>query len=241
MKKEALALARRLLKAPIVAAPQFADGVHAVLILADNVKSWKPLIEAAYERVPKRKRGSVRFWFMSVRDVCHDHAGVLRLVSGRFAGESALLELICAMEATFKTGTKELMSKLARRLPRLAHQVDDPVTNARMWLCLSEVSAREGNWDGSIKAADLARRCETLHREAVFAIVEIHVARALLEVRRGLDEVEEFITHYDPQTELMVPGNDRAVQDQAAKEFRRLQKILERIVPEKRQKELGFG
>jgi hypothetical protein len=38
MKKEALGLARRLLKAPIVPAPSFAGAAHAILTLADCIK-----------------------------------------------------------------------------------------------------------------------------------------------------------------------------------------------------------
>ena len=39
----------------------------------------------------------------------------------------------------------------------------------------------------------------------------------------------------------MIPGNEKAMLDDAAKEFRRLQKILERIVTNERQKELGLA
>jgi hypothetical protein len=40
--------------------------------------------------------------------------------------------------------------------------------------------------------------------------------------------------------ETTLPGNDKAIQQDAEKKFRTLQKILEKIVPEKRQKELGL-
>ena len=53
--------------------------------------------------------GSVRFWMMSVRESCHDYEGILKLVPKRFTGEFALLDLICAMGATFETNNKELM------------------------------------------------------------------------------------------------------------------------------------
>ena len=61
MKKEALGLARRLLKARTIAAPTFAQALNAIFTLADSVKPWKSLVESAYERLPKRQRGSVRF------------------------------------------------------------------------------------------------------------------------------------------------------------------------------------
>jgi hypothetical protein len=241
MKKEALALARRLLKTPIVAAPEFADAVQAILILADKVKSWKPLIEAAYGRLPKRERGSVRFWLMSVRDVCHDHTGVLRLAPERFTGKFALQEAVWAMEAALALGTNRVIRLLGARLPRLISRAEDPVARAQLLLCLSEFYAREGKWAGAIAAAEPAQECQTFLSNAVGVIVEIHAARALKAIRRGFDKIEAFSKQFDPKTELMLPGNARTILKQAEKEFRKLQKILERIVPEKRQRELGVA
>jgi len=37
-----------------------------------------------------------------------------------------------------------------------------------------------------------------------------------------------------------LPGNDKAIQQDAAKQFRRLEKILEQIVPKERQRDLGI-
>jgi hypothetical protein len=241
MKKEALALARRLLKAPVVAAPEFADAVEAILILADSVKSWKPLIEAGYERVPKRQHGSVRFWLMAVRDTCHDHAGVLRLAPDRFTGKFALREAVWAMKAAFALGSDRLIRFLGARLPRLISRVDDPLTHAQLLLCLSEFYAREGKWAEAIAAAEPVQECSTLLRNAVGAIVEIRAARALRVVQQGFQRIEAFSKKFDPHVELTVPGNEKALLDAAAKEFRRLQKILERIVPKGRQSKLGIG
>jgi len=76
--------------------------------LADNVNSWKPLIEAAYERATERKRGSVRYWLMAVRDTWHDHAGVLRLAPAHFTGKFALQKAVWTTEAAFVSGSKRL-------------------------------------------------------------------------------------------------------------------------------------
>jgi hypothetical protein len=241
MKKEALALARRLLKDPALTAPSFADAVNAILTFADSVKPWKPLVESAYERVPARKRGSVRFWIMSVRDACHDYEGVLRLVPKRFTGEFALQELIWAMGATFETNNKELMRKLAVRLPRVIDQAEDPATQAVLCVCLAEFCAREGAWDDTIAAAEAAQECSGFLQSAVGAIVQIHVARALKAVQYGFQKIEALSKEFDPEIELTIPGNEKAMLDDAAKEFRRLEKILERIVPKKRQGELGLA
>lgn len=242
MKKEALRLVRRLLKAPTVAAPTFAEAVHAILILADKVKLWKALVESAYARIPKRKRGLVRFWIMSVRNVCDDAEGVLQLIPKRFTGKWALLELIWAVEATFATGRDELMNTLASRLLRIVDKAQDPPTQALLSLCLAELFARWGAWawDDAIGMANEAQECSAFLQRAVGTTVDIHVARALKAVRWGFIKIKLLRRQFDPEVELTIPGNESAMLDDAAKKFERLQKMLERILPKERQKELGL-
>lgn len=241
MKKEALQLARQLLKAPRITAPTFAQALNTILTLSDTVKPWRALVETAYERVPKQSRGAVRFWIMSIRNACHDHEGVLRLVPKRFGGEFALLELLYAMDATFATGDKNMMRKLARRLPRPIDRATNPETQAMLWLCVAEVCMREGEWDDIVPLMEPVHESLGFIENAVDTVVEVHVVGALKALQRGFQKIAAFRKGFDPETELMLPGNDKAILDHAAKDFRRLQKVLERIVPKERQKELGFA
>ena len=45
---------------------------------------------------------------------------------------------------------------------------------------------------------------------------------------------------FDPKLATILPGNEKTRREQAEKEFRRFEKMLERILPEKRRKELGL-
>ena len=45
---------------------------------------------------------------------------------------------------------------------------------------------------------------------------------ALQAVRRGFDKIEAFSKHFDPKTELMLPGNARTILNQTAKELGKL-------------------
>jgi hypothetical protein len=240
MKKEALRLVRRMLKSPTVREPAFSDALGTILSVADKVKPWKALVEAAYERLPRSDRPKVRFWMMSIRSSSKDYAGVLSLVPKRFTGPWALLELITAMEATFETNNKELMRQLALRLPRAIEQAEFPWTQARLCLCLAEVCAREGEWDDAIQLMEPVHENLEFVRNAVETVVEAHAALALKAVQRGFQKIEAFRKEFDPQMELTLPGNNKAILDNAAKGFRRLQKRLNKILPAKRQKELGF-
>jgi hypothetical protein len=241
MKKEALRLVRRILKTRPIAGPALAEALDTILTLADSVKPWQALAESAYRRLPKREQGAVRFWMMAIRSSCHDDKGVLQLVPKRFTGPSALLQLLWAMQATFETGDRDLMRKLAARLPRAIHQAADSQMQAMLCLCLAEVCAREGEWDDIIPLMEPVHESLPFIQNAVDTAVEVHVVRALMAVQRGFQKIEAFRKEFDPETELILPGNDKAVLDQAAKGFRRLQKALEKLLPQKRQKELGLA
>jgi len=206
--------------------------------LADKLKSWTRLVKSAYEHLPKRQRSPVRFIMMSVLNGCGDYDAVLHLLPKHFTGEFALVELAYAIDATFELGNTELMDKLAKRSPDAVRKAEHPIMKSRLLLCLAECLVRAGKWDGAISVLERVQTNETFCRNAVTGIVEIHASRALLALRQGFQFIERFNRNFDPETEIMLPGNDRAVQEQAAKEFRRLQKILESIVPRKRWKGL---
>ncbi len=240
MKRDALKLARHHLKNDSMNARMLDDALNAILTLADKTRPWAKAIETAYERLPKRERAAVRFLMMAFRNACHDHEGVLRLMPKRFAGEFAFRELIYTFEAAFELNDTELMEKLADRLPRAVSEADHPLTQSKLFLCLAEYLARKGSWGDALAALQEAQTNETFSRDAVAAIVEIHVACALAALRQGFELIDQFKQNFDPVAETIVPGNDNAIQEQAAKKFRRLQKTLEKIVPEKRQRALGL-
>jgi len=112
---------------------------------------------------------------------------------------------------------------------------------ALLMCCLAEYLARKGDWNEALRLWEIAQSHSTLSRNAVMSIVEIHVACALRAIQRGFQLIEEFDKRSDPEeTELTLPGNDKAIQRDAAKMFRKTQKFLERVVSKKRQKELGI-
>jgi hypothetical protein len=240
MKSEALRLARLSLRQNAITPQAFSEAMNAIQTLADKIKPWAKLVESAYERLPKRKRPAVRFWVMAFRNCSRDHEGVLRLMPNRLAGEFASEELVYLLESAFELGKSELIVKLAKQLPRAIREADSQVLQSQLLLCLAEYLVRKGKCAESIAVLEAVQADATFHRNAVTGIVEIHAVRAWLALRLGFQRIGQFNRNFDPETELTVPGNDKAVQEQAAKEFRRLQKTLEKILPEKRRKELGL-
>ena len=221
-------------------AQAFNDALNAILTLADKLKPWTPLVESAYERLPRHDRPSARFFIMSFRSVRHDHEGVLQLIPKRFTGEFAPVELAYVLEATFELGRTELMEKLAKRLPRAVSEAENPTMQSHLLLCLAEFLARKGKWDETIAVLETVQSSKIFNRNAVTGIVEVHVVRALLALQHGCRVNDEFNRKSDPEMEITLPRNDQALLAQAANEFQRLRKLLEKIVPEKRQQKLGL-
>ena len=82
---------------------------------------------------------------------------------------------------------------------------------------------------------------EVFTQNAVIGIVEIHAASALRAIRRGYQLLDKFNESLDPELATTLPGNQNSRRQEAEKQFQRLEKILEKVVPQKRQRELGVG
>ena len=241
MKKEALKLARRLLKRETQTAEEFSETLDAILTLADKCKPWAPLVETAYARLSKRDQKTTRFWMLCFYISHHSYEAALRFVPQRFGGELPWVELAFAVEAALATGKMDLANKLARRVPRAIENADHPMMKSQLLLSLAECLARQGKWDAAIAIWEVAQFDPTFSQNAVINIVEIHAARALRTLQHGFELIKLFNQDFDPEAETIVPGNDKAIQNDAVKKFGRLKKIVERILPEERRKQLGIA
>lgn len=241
MKHQALRLVRRTLESPVITADRLNDALDAILQLAGKLKPWTRLVESAYARLRKREHSAVRCSMIAFRNNSGDNEGVLQLMPRRLSAELEPTELAFYIEAAFALDKTNAVKSLAKRLPGAIRENDDPITRSLLILCLAEVNARKGKWDDAISCYEAVLSNATFSQDAVNGIVEIHSIRALLALKRGFGMIDQFNRQFLPDIELTLPGNERAVQDQAAKKFRRLQKLLEKIVPEKRQRELGLG
>jgi hypothetical protein len=238
MKREALKLARRTLKQTNITAKNFNDALDAVLIQADKLKAWTMLVEGAYARLPERDQKSVRFMLMSFRHCNRHNEGVLQLLPRHFTGEFALCELAYAMDAAMSVNKMELAATLARRLPWAIRSAEKPTMQTVLRLNLAEFFTRTGKWDEAIAILETVCGDNVFCRDAVVGVAEIHIARALLAIKHGFELVGKFNRNFDANMETTLPGNDKKIRQQAETQFRKWQKILGKVVPEKRRKEL---
>lgn len=241
MKREALRKARDVLRNPAPTVDAFAAAMQAILTLGDQLSQWSLLVESAYPRLSPRDQRRVRYWMLSFYYSRKDFGTASRFIPIRFAGEFKLTEMVFAVETFLALGRMDQAKKLAPKLVRLIQVADCPMDYVLLAQCFAEYLARTGDWESAIKLLESARFEPTLSQNAVIGLVEIHVAHALRAIHQGLQLVTKFNQEFDPEHETMLPGNARGIQHDAEREFRRLEKILVKIVPKERQRELGIA
>ena len=241
MKREALKLARRTLKQADITAKAFNDALAAILTLADKCKPWTPVVEAAYAHLPKSDKQAVRHSMLYFYNSSRYYEAAGKFVPRRFVGEVNLMELVLTCKTWLELKRMDEMDKLAKILSRTIKETEHPFMRTQLSECLAEYYTRKGLWNKAVELWGFVQLDNIFCRNAVEGIVDIHVAGALLAIKRGFELVKKFNQSFDPKMETTLPGNDKVIQQQAEKKFRKLQKILEKIVPNERQRELGFA
>jgi hypothetical protein len=238
MKREALRMARRLLKSRDTTSDDFSKALNAILTLADKCKPWTPAVETAYARLSKRDKQVVRRWMLYFYSSSRNYEAAGKFIPRRFVGEFDLTELGFACETWLELRRMDEMDKLAKKLSRAIEQAAHPLMRTMLAGYLGEYYARKGLWNKAVELWEFVQRDNIFCRNAVEGIVEIHVAGALLAIKRGFELIKHFNQSFDPEMETTLPGNDKKIQQQAEKQFQKWRKILEKILPEKRRKEL---
>lgn len=238
MKREALRLARQKLKSLAITGEDFNGSLNAILTQADNFKPWTALIESAYARLPVGDRRSVRSLTLAFHCGNRDYERARRFIPGRFDGCFGPLELAFTMETMLALGNMAEAKRLARKFPGAIRDAENPVMRSSLMDQLAEYLAKTGEWEKAIKIWDIVQLDETYMENGVTGIVEIHAARALRAVRFGFQLIAQFKKNFDPELETTLPGNERKRWARTEKQLRRFEKMLERILPEKRRKEL---
>jgi hypothetical protein len=241
MKREALTKARRALKSHDMTSNDFNNALNVILTHADKCKPWTPVVETAYARLQKRDKKAVRRWMLYFYCCSRNHEAASKFIPHRFSGEFDIAELAFTCETWLELKRMDEMDKLAKRLSLAFKVAEHPSMLPHLTGYLGEYYARKGLWNKAVKLWESVQLDKIHCQSAVESIVEIHVAGALLAIKRGLELVDKFNREFDPQMETTLPGNDKKIQQHTEKKFRKLKKILEKIMSEKRQEELGLN
>ena len=74
----------------------------------------------------------------------------------------------------------------------------------------------------------------------MIGLVELHLARALLAVRSGLESLQALKKNFDPELEVQLPGNDKTRWEKTETELKRLGNRLEKALPKDTLRQFGL-
>jgi hypothetical protein len=234
MAREALALAGAILRRRDLSPLHFEGAVSAVLLHAYRSKAWRYRIEksfAAMSAVHKRQAGVT---MLAYYGTIKDFGQAVRFVSRKVLLNSA--HIYFAMEALLETGKMAHADRLARRCMRALGQEpgDEMLLEA-----MAEYFCHKGDLEGARAAWASIPLGGAFVQNALVGVVETHLADALLAADAGLEALENLA--FSGDTEVIVPGNEARLIDDARKELRALRNAVARTLPVMRQKHLGIA
>jgi hypothetical protein len=130
--------------------------------------------------------------------------------------------------------------RLASRFEKLLKRKHDRYTFALLITALAEYYERVGDWDQALNLWHHAPLEEPFRERALGGIVRIHLARALVSVREGLQSLDSLKRSSDQEDSLSLPGNDDGITQHAEKTLLRFEHGIEKLLPVKSRTELGL-
>jgi hypothetical protein len=127
--------------------------------------------------------------------------------------------------------TKKCMRGVARA---------DPAARAILLHGLTDYFTRVREWDRATEIWEQLQDDDLLAESALIGLVEINAARALSAIQSGLEALAIRRKNFDPDTEIVIPGNDKLRWDKTEKKLQHHRKWIEKVLPKERQKAFGF-
>jgi hypothetical protein len=238
MRRQALRLTRATLKKRQILPEEFSEVTRCVGVYAD-FKSWKPSIEAAYNRQTLKFKRQVRPEMLALYAETDDWNAARPFVSVH--RPSSLSDILFGMEVLLKLDELQAAQPLATRCKRLLRFATDRFHQSILLTALGHFFSRMHRWDEALTVWELMPLEQPFRRNALSGIVELHLARAVEAVRQGLQFLSQLKEHPNTENDLCLPGNDLGMTREAEKELLRFQRGVDKLLPRESRKDLGMG
>ena len=259
MQTETLALCRRFLRRRWVSPDGFHE-VMRVIGMFGSKKRWASRLEAALARQSARIRRALQGTMLFFYAGFGDWENALRFVSTR----RNLLphEITFAIEVFARAGRVREVRRLGLRIERWVAAIDEERQNNRrrgegslyeleFLLYGSGLFKVQNCYAKDSYARELAREDAILDWSAMdvyhplgpaagYNVIDLRLCMALEKVNWRIRRVEEASKFHADETALSLPGNQETLNAEMLTRFNRCRRALERLVPEKRRKELGM-
>ena len=255
MKREALALCRRLLRRNGIS-PEGFSAVVRVIGMFGSMARWALRLEAALARQSARTRRALQGIMLCFYASFNDWENALRFASLR--RDLRPDELAFAIETFAHTGRSREVLLLGRRIERWVEEIEDePHKPDGYYHELQFLLYGLGLFKTQACYAEDRRFCEAEREDAILdwsAIYAHHplgpaawnnatdlaLCMMLETVNRRIKIIEEIGKRKADATALSLPGNQKKLNAEMLTRFNRCRRTLDQLVPEKRRKELGM-
>jgi len=239
MKRDALNLAREILKAGKISVIKFNAALEAILVQADRLKPWRPVVEKAYARLPERVRRMVQSQMLGFYNAIHDWDSAYRFLPAR---PQTPEDLLFSMETLLNLRKLDAAKSIQRRCLRMLGQSADTAAAAPLLEALASYHAQAGELEAAEEYWKAAATVDgPFARNAMTGLVEIAAVRGLCYLAAGLQQIEEFRKSRIDEEAIILPRNREGMLEQAEQHLKRYQEALVRVVPPDELWHFGVG
>ena len=241
MKKDALRLAKRLLRNPNITDAQFEAALQTLLSTVTRLKPCRPCVEKGYARLSAKAQRRVRFWMLSFYHSAHDNATARRYLPKRFNNPNGLMELGFAWDIWSELDDKESLRKHLMLMADGASCADYPFTRSMLLASLGDYFLRTGEWRLAAESyREIPVESVNAH-QAVLGPVLTLCGELLAACEAARKPLALFKTYHDPDIEVPLSDNLTEQHRDIEKQLNALQSSLHRLLGKKRLKELAVS
>jgi len=228
MKGEALRLARHFLKRTEIKPNEFDAALGVILIQADRLKAWRPLVESAYARLGDRGKRMVQRRMLGFYNSLYDWESACQFVPAR---QTSPLDLLMSMEAMLNLKKLDAAKPLVEKCWRMFDKTNDKFAMSALLEALARYYAQIGQLEIAEKCWQRSATIEDYAHNAITGLVEIEAVRGWLYVAAGLRQIQEFRKSGVDKNAIILPRNRGGLLNEAERHLKRYQRALEKIVP----------
>ena len=189
---------------------------------------WKESVEAAYDRLTKPVNDEVRSGMLNYYFSIREPAKALGFFPRRC---TKFFDAWTMMQVSLELDRFEQAKKIARVCLDILGRRDDDFAKASMSDALAAYYLRIGEWQKALTVWQNAPAEPAFQRQRLCGIVKAHLLQALKAARAGLASLAADHEQSDLRTEIPLPGNSTLILDDAERELKGFEEVLEKLLP----------
>ena len=226
MERECLRLARKLLKRRTVTPQTFIEVLKAVLVQANDLRRWRPLVEAVHSRYSEKQKHLVRkalFHFY----VALGEFGVAFLYMPLKPREAD--DLLFCMWTLLHLRYMDACDGIAERIKRIWKNPQSEFEISCVLEAIGSYAAQNGWFEVAQSVWEQGKGYEWFEANAWEGLIHLQVAKA----HRYTDDARQRMAARKPDYDPTLPRNEERLKLTSLKEFGRIKQSLNRVFPEK--------